>query len=186
MSEPIAGRQIGRRTIAKGAAWAVPTVAVVAAAPSASASPYIPVYPEFTGNWCKHPGNPKYYHNMMSWTNTDPYCDVTVTLGMMDINGVQRQAYASVDGQQVTSFTLAPDEEICFHVDAGLYDNSANGTAMLYFSWVLSCEGQPDQTGSSSISGGTLDDGSLPPCGTGSDPGNNPDLPLPHPDVTCA
>lgn len=58
-------QRVPRRTVATGAAWAVPVIAVGAAAPIATASP--PPPPQYTGTNCKEPGasndkdNPKGY-----------------------------------------------------------------------------------------------------------------------------
>lgn len=185
MSEASAPKRVTRRTVAKGAAWTVPVVAMATAAPIATASPRVPVDPEFTGNWCKHPGNPKYYHNTMSWTNLDSECSVTVTLGMMDINGVERPASASIGGSLVTQFTLEPSEELCFSVDAGLYGNSANGSGILYFTWTINCPNEPPVGGSDQVETTVGSDNNLPPCGTGADPGGNPSDNPPHADVSC-
>ncbi|MGO0576374.1 hypothetical protein [Ornithinimicrobium panacihumi] len=179
-----------RRTLVKGAAWSVPVVAManpvlaqdVVCSPNSVHPDCNPVDPEFIGNWCKHSGNPKYYHNTMSWTNTNQNCQVTVTLGQMNINGVKRQAYASIGGQSKTTFTLAPNQEVIFPVDAGLYGNSANGAATLSYSWTITCPTGDPVTGSATIEGGTLNDSSLPPCGTGADPGGNPGDEPPHDD----
>jgi hypothetical protein len=122
----------------------------------------------------------------MSFTNNSPVCTAVVTLGNMDINGIVRPSFASIGGASVTQFDLAAGEELCFSIDAGLYPNSANGAAILYYSYTLTCPGEDPVVVNDSISGGTLDDGSLPPCGTGADPGGNPSDDPPHPlDVVC-
>jgi len=73
MTEQTAG--ISRRTIAKGAAWAVPVVAVAAAAPAMAASGGPPTFTP--GTACKNPGNscavhPKGYTLPFTVTNSSP------------------------------------------------------------------------------------------------------------------
>ena len=173
-----------RRTLVKGAAWSVPVAAVAGTAPAFAASP--PVVPEFTGNFCKHSGNPKYYHNTMRWTNTNSSCTVTISLGQMTIDGDSRQAYASIGGQLVTSFQLAPNAVQCFYIDAGEFGNSQNGSASLAWTYSIDCPGQPPVTGTGGPATTPIgSDNDLPPCGTGSDPGNNPKSDPAHGAAPC-
>jgi hypothetical protein len=176
-----------RRTVVKGAAWAVPVITVASAAPAAAASP--PVDPEFIGTFCKHPGNPKWYHVNMKWTNLDPNYSVTVTLNTLTVGAETRQAYFEGDtlpppNQDQTTgvkdLTIPVGEARCVYVDAGLFPNSANGGAVLTFSVRINSDPPVDIPGS--VPGGTLVDSSLLPCGTGADtsPSPNPDTDPPH------
>lgn len=149
------GLRPARRTIVKGAAWAVPAVTIASAAPVMASSPQPCVgiaCVDLTGQACKHPGEPKWYHFEVCITNSSLTEDVTVTFDYMIVNGVT--------GTQTspTGITVAPDTTVCTSVDSGLYDDSANGLATLYFS-VDGVQG--------SASTGVND---LPPCGTGNDP----------------
>lgn len=72
---------LSRRTLATGAAWALPVIATAAAAPSVSASPLVDIV---TQSACKYPGNSdanckKYYHfNVLVWNYTSVPLTVTV------------------------------------------------------------------------------------------------------------
>ncbi|WP_461050971.1 hypothetical protein [Terrabacter koreensis] len=151
---------VRRRAVVKGAAWATPAVMVAAAAPTAAAS--APIIPSFTpGTFCKHPGEPKYYHAVFCFQNTT-LSPIVVTLGTLSVGSTSKPAFVSVNGAQTNSFTVGAKTNICMYVDAGLFDNSANGGAILTFSYPF---GGTTQTGS--ISGGTIADTNLNPCGTG-------------------
>lgn len=158
----ITNKKVSRRTVAAGVAWAVPAVAVASAVPASAAgtSPG-PVDPEFTGTFCKHPGEPKYYHSDMTWENLTN-CHVEVTIGNMDVNGVSRPGFVSIDGKKVTQFTLDPKTTKCYYFDAGTYGDSANGSATLYYTYKVKCDGTVWSTGSGSVS--TTIPNNLPPC----------------------
>ncbi|QMU97407.1 hypothetical protein FVO59_09400 [Microbacterium esteraromaticum] len=113
---------ISRRTVTKAMAWAVPAVAVASTVPFAAAS-YVPV--ELTGIACKEPGNPKYYRFQVVITNDNPY-PVTVEFDQLDIEGVKRDV-------DPTSTTVPPNTKRTITIRAGLYGDSANGTATLYY-----------------------------------------------------
>lgn len=119
---------INRRTVTKGIAWSVPAVAVAGAAPAFAASPSNCVGAAcvtLSGNVCKHPGEPKYYHFEVCFTNAGPA--VTITFTEMIINGISRPTIP-------TSYNIPANAvNVCIIVDAGLYDNSANGASELKF-----------------------------------------------------
>lgn len=149
--------RVRRRAVVKGAAWATPAVMVAAAAPTAAAS--APIIPSFTpGTFCKHPGNPKYYHAVFCFKNTT-LAPITVTLGQMVINTESLQGRVSISNAFATSFVVNASSTRCMYVDAGEFSNSANGSAVLNFSYPF---GGSTLTGS--IAGGTIADSSLPPC----------------------
>lgn len=159
----MAGNNITRRTVAKGMAWSVPAVAVAAAAPAFAASKIITV--EAVGSACKHPGNPKWYHFTFAFTNGSGV-DVTVTLTSMVVNGVSRPTSPS-------TITANANSTTCYYIDGGLFDDSANGTATLNFEY--------QDTNGETVSGSiTTSFNDLPPCGTGADPGGNPQSNPPH------
>ena len=155
--------RIRRRTIAKGAAWAVPAV-VIAAAPAAHAAtsgdvvciPSEEICGEALGSACKHPGNPTWYHFTFCFTNTGD-ADATVSFTEMVIN--------SITAPQILPASVvvpADGAKHCFYVDGGLFGDSAQGTGTLTF----------EVNGLSADIPIFVDD--LPPCGTGADPGDNP------------
>lgn len=158
----------------KGAAWSVPVIMVASAAPALAASP--PIEPRFSpGTFCKHPGNPKYYHAVFCFENTTN-STITVTLDDLDVNGVVEDAKVSIANAFADDFDVAALSERCVYVDAGDYGNSANGSAILSFHYTFNAQVIND-----TVSGGTIVDENLPPCGTGSDPSNQPSDDPPHP-----
>lgn len=143
---------ISRRTVAKGIAWTAPAVAVAGAAPAFATSSSNCVGAAcvtLSGNVCKHPGEPKYYHFEVCFTNTGPAVKVTFT--EMIINGISRSTIPT------TYMIPANVTNSCIVIDAGLYDNSANGASELKFTI-------GDTPGSAT---GTFND--INPCGTGRD-----------------
>ena len=164
---------VRRRAIVKGAAWATPAVMVAAAAPTAAASPVI--VPTFSpGTFCKHPGNPKFYHLVICFENNSASI-VPVTLDTLAIGATVKPAFVSIGGAQTQSFTVAAGQSRCLYVDAGTYDNSANGAAVLEFSYIFGGATVQDQ-----LVGGTITDSALNPCGTGAASAQPTDNP-PHP-----
>src|SRR5690606_7264472 len=112
---------ISRRTVARAMAWPVPVIAVARKAPAVAASPP-PVVPEFNaGTFCKHPGNPKYYHVLIDFTNNTG-APIEITLGDFTVGATARQAYFSMGGAFSTTATI-PVGTSCLYVDAGLFDN---------------------------------------------------------------
>lgn len=142
--------KVSRRTLAVGAAWSVPVIAAASAAPAMAASG--PIRINFTGVACKHPGEPKWYHFKVTITNSSA-SSITVTFIKLNVN--------SVDGPQVlpTSVPVPGPGSVTTTVDGGLFGDSANGTAVLYFSYVVGV-----QTINDSVSTSFND---LNPCGTG-------------------
>ena len=150
---------ISRRTLAKGAAWAVPAVAVAAATPAMAASPKPcvgAVCVTLTGDACKHPGNPKWYHFGVTIKNSSTTDTFTVQFASMNVNGEIKTPTSSPGGLSPSSTTIGPNTTLSVIIDAGLYSNSANGVATLTFS-VGGVQGSA-----------TTNVNDLPPCGTGS------------------
>lgn len=172
------GLRPARRTIVKGAAWAVPAIAVAAPALAAGASQ--PISTIGCGNVCKHPGEPKYYHFIFCFSNTadEP---ITVYIDSMNINGVVRNANVNCPAAEAgctgEEFVIPANSTVCKHVDAGTYDNSANGSAMLTWRFKdpftdMIVDGTP-------VSGGTIDGKNILPC---KDPvKDNPPHPIANP-----
>lgn len=78
---------VSRRTVAKGAAWAVPAIAVAGAAPAMAASPGLI---ELSGAGCKLPGNSnstfKGYAFALTASNTTT-SSVTIQINSVTLNG---------------------------------------------------------------------------------------------------
>ncbi|KJL23952.1 hypothetical protein [Microbacterium azadirachtae] len=164
-------RGLSRRTVVRGAAWSLPVIAMAVAAPLASASttgvpgggastpgtggrtPLVPSYQ--AGSFCKHPGNPKYYHGTFSFENTTA-APLTIVLGSFLVNGQAREAKFSAGGRLTSSYTVPPKKKVALYVDAGLFTDSANGTATLSFAY---SDAGVARTGSV-----TAPLGKLPPC----------------------
>ena len=140
---------VTRRTVLRGAAWSLPVIAVAVATPFASASttggpggtpgtggtaPIVPSYQ--TGSFCKHPGNPKYYHGTFTFENTTS-APIVLALTSMLVNGQSRAAKFSVNKNLVSAYTVPAKTKISLYVDAGLFDDSANGTATLSFTYAV-------------------------------------------------
>lgn len=96
MTDSIA-RGVTRRTLAKGAAWTVPAVATVAAAPAMAAS----VGPlTFTGNACKLPGNSSstfkgYVFELVANNVLGPNpLDTVTVITAVSVDGVNEPTYA--------------------------------------------------------------------------------------------
>lgn len=154
---------VSRRTVTKAMAWTVPVIAVAATVPHAAASP--PIVPTVVGGtFCKHPGNPKYYHALLTFKNTTNAA-ITVTLGTLTVGAVSKSASFSAGGSLTSTFVIPALTTRCLYVDSGLFDDSANGSATFTISY-------PGSGGFIPVSAGTVDDKDLPPCGTGADPSN--------------
>lgn len=167
-----AAPRVRRRAVVKGAAWATPAVMVAAAAPTAAAS--APIIPSFTtGTFCKHPGNPKYYHGVFCFRNTT-LSAITVTLGNMTVGATVKPAFVSLSTGISSSFSVPANSTRCMYVDGGKFGTSENGTAIVDFSYPSGTT-----TISDTIQGGTVAGDNLNPCGTGNgavadQPGQNP------------
>lgn len=154
---------VSRRTVAKAMAWSVPVIAVAATVPQAAASE--PIVPSVVaGTFCKHPGNPKYYHALLTFRNTTGAA-ITVTLGTLSVGNTSNPAYFSAGGALTSTFVIPAMSTSCLYVDSGLFTNSANGTATFTISY-------PGSGGFIPVGAGAFDDKDLPPCGTGADPSN--------------
>jgi hypothetical protein len=167
------GTKISRRTVARGVAWSAPIAAVAYAAPAFAASPP-PVIVTPCGSACKHPGigqNKKTYHFTFCFQTNQVLVGATVTLDSMTIEGGGASENKPVTP---TSVTLAPGGATCIYVDAVEFNDSQNGQATLFFHYALASAPGTQVNGQVSTS-----INSLPPCGTGADPGNNPKL-WPH------
>lgn len=142
-SQGIEARRLSRRTIATGAAWAVPVIAVGAAAPLSSASPPPIIITPLPGSSCKFPGQStgyKWGYKMLFNIKTSvatTFCVVGVT-----VPGSSDAAVYKVNNDSTAPFCtpLVPgDNTVTIIVGSS---NSANGTGT--FTYTL--DAQPGGT----------------------------------------
>lgn len=148
-----------RRTIAKGAAWTVPAIAVATPAQAQAVSGVIIVQPQ-GGQACKFPGNScspyfQAYRFVFCFTNLSAQ---TITVSFPTIVLPQ--------GENTTPIPASIDvpggaNNLCFYIIADEQGNSANGEGTLFFEYTFN--GQLIQ---GSVGTGAND---LPPCGDCSD-----------------
>jgi hypothetical protein len=164
------GTRISRRTVTRGVAWSAPIAAVAYAAPAFAASQPVTVTP--CGSACKHPGNAdaKTYHFTFCFQTNTALVDNSVTLVSMRIQG--NGGHDTTKAVIPTSVTVTTAGATCIYVDAPDFPDSKNGMATLNFSYRTVDD--PATLIEDSVSTPIND---LPPCGTGADPGNNPQLP---------
>lgn len=115
---------ISRRTIVAGTAWAVPAIVVASAAPAFALSGPV----TFTGRACKSPGGNSRYLFEISITNSNNFPIILHPVSLV-VNGV-------------TSSTLCPGDQTVpanstrtFTFIAGVFGNSANGTALFNYTY---------------------------------------------------
>lgn len=137
-SEGIEMRRPSRRTIASGAAWAVPVIAVGAAASAMAASPGL-IFEQNPGESCKFPGQsvPNFPFAY------DVAFDVTSSLpGTLCIDSVT--APGSIDVTVIDVLPSPPGPSTCTSISAGAPNlihiiigsqNSANGTATFTYTF---------------------------------------------------
>ncbi len=105
---------VSRRTVARGAAWAVPVVAVGAAAPAMAASKE---FLTFTGNACKLPGNSDsvYKGYVFELVANNPYPDnVALVVTSVKIGGVVESVYGvKTLGGCTDCGCSTPEHEVC-------------------------------------------------------------------------
>ena len=119
-----AKKGVSRRTVVVGTAWAVPAIVVASAAPAMALSGPV----TFTGRACKSPGNPKRYLFEITVTNSN---NVPLQLNAISlvINGVTSANVCPTTG------TIAANSSQNVTIAAGTYPDSANGTAILNYSF---------------------------------------------------
>ena len=110
-----------RRTVVKGAAWAVPAVAVAAAAPAMAASPTC-LTAQFLGDSCKQPGtgNNFGYRLEICFTNN---CATSITLTVTQVAAnVGNPVIQNVNQGPIT---IAPGATVCLPNDVLYCSNSS-------------------------------------------------------------
>lgn len=129
---------ISRRTLTKGAAWAVPAVLVAQATPAFAASPG---KLQVTGNACKLPGNsnPTYKGNVFGLTATNSFnSPISITITSIVLAGSNLGAVGVLGANCVNlgnPFTVPANSSIqiaAVTADAG---NSQNGTIQVSYTF---------------------------------------------------
>ena len=137
LSQGIGVRRPSRRTIATGAAWAVPVIAVGAAAPSMAASPNEPPIFELDEDAsCKFPGRSEsefeYGYNLIfnvTAPTTGVLCITDVTVPNLGAGETAEILFVGpVDGDGDSECTTVPEGTSQLRVVVGS-TNSAEGTA---------------------------------------------------------
>ena len=155
-SQGIEARRLSRRTIATGAAWAVPVIAVGAAAPLSSASPPPVIITPLPGNSCKYPGQSTGFswgYKMFFNINTSVATNFCVTGATVPGNTADQVQIFQVNGDTSSPFCipLVPGDNSMFIIIGST--NSANGTGT--FTYTL--DGAAGGTFTASF-------GNFPPC----------------------
>jgi hypothetical protein len=166
MEESSTSRRLSRRTVAKGAAWTVPAVAVAATAPSAAASPFVPPPPVFNfAAGCATVGNgaggcngvrftPQIPFFIRNTTNETLQFQITGTKfwisGQEPANFSQNQQIWTNNGSQtgcgpriqtigcdgLVSVTLTPGQCANLWVVSPELDNASSFNTVIQYRWV--------------------------------------------------
>lgn len=134
---------ISRRTLAKGAAWAVPAVALASTVPAYAASGEDCVTVGYAGGACKRPGNsekdaPKAYELGFVFTNTCAAgCVDLVVTDVYKPRGSDRNLYTSIDLTAVyqppgTAQQVCAGAPITFTMPTTYSADSAQGIAITF------------------------------------------------------
>ena len=133
---------ISRRTLAAGAAWSIPVIAVASAAPAYAVSGGVVT---FKGDGCKHPGNsqPPFfqdYHFVLNVKNTTG-SDVTLCITKMELNGAAKDFSMGAGVVPVNSNTkcvTVPSSAGSAGIDYIVHsdgDNSANANMEVFYTY---------------------------------------------------
>lgn len=137
---------ISRRTIVKGAAWAVPAIAIAAPVPAFAGASQGTI--ELTGGACKLPGNSSFPYNtngavyLMRVTNTtNSSSTITITeverSGSINTNVVFSVVRLTGAGTCCTqlgnTFTVNANSSDLFALVTGGWDNSSNGMLTVHY-----------------------------------------------------
>lgn len=162
------GSRPSRRTVVKGAAWAVPAVVVASATPAFAASPG---ELQVTGNACKLPGNSNdtYKGNVFGLTATNTFnAPITITILSITLAGTDLGAIGVLQegcGSIGNPFTVAPNTTINIAAVTANAGNSQNGTIVVSYSFTGG--GGPGGSGTT-----TATASSVPPVNGGCRPFN--------------
>ncbi len=160
MTEDTTKLGLSRRTLAKGAAWSVPAVAVAAAAPAMAASALVTVSEagdacKLPGNSCSNAGYNKGYLQPLTICNNST---VSVTVTITEPATLTFNGNSTVFTPVPASFTVAPGGCQNVTLNLNLQDNSQNSSITGTLNWTAI-------GGSLSVSGSTaINTASTPPC----------------------
>lgn len=121
---------ISRRTLAKGAAWAAPAVAVAAAAPNVAASPVTPppcITAAFTGNPCRI-SNEKIYR--FGFCITNACTDASLTFTVTKLINRSGKLLSTTNNPFPTTVTLAPGQQFCVSERDWSAESQGNGVGI--------------------------------------------------------
>lgn len=123
---------LSRRTVVAGTAWAVPAIVVAGPAPHAAATPIPPV--TIGGTACKIPGNSGNVKNGVAFqlTITNPYNTPLV----VNITSVTKAGDVAPAQIIPSSFTIPANSTRTVVLEAGPYNNSANASVSVGYSYV--------------------------------------------------
>lgn len=160
-TSPAQPRTIRRRTVALGAAWAVPAISVATAVPAhAAASPIVTV--SSGGNACKLPGNScddwskGYLQPLVICNKSQESVIVTIVQpATLTFNGTQK-TFEPIPA----SYTIAPGSCKDFILNINLQDNSQQSTITGTLSWTWEST-VSHQTGTTTT---TINSATTPPC----------------------
>ena len=117
-----------------------------------------------------HRGNDKAYHYTFCFKTNQALVGDTVFIDDMTVNGVTRDAKPDSVDRRWPGPTAT-----CYYVDAVGFPDSANGTGVLEVHYFAADD--PTTRIDAEVPMTLLEDKDLPPCGTGADDGNNPQIP---------
>ncbi|WP_150132607.1 hypothetical protein [Intrasporangium calvum] len=134
MTEEGQRKGVSRRTLVKGAAWAVPAVPIIVAAPAHAASPEC-IQITLGNNACKWPGATNYYsYNLeLCFKNT---CGGTYQVWIQRIENNANKPFAKcgASGFEDEAITLGPGFNDCIGPYA--YSSCSSASTIRIYGWV--------------------------------------------------
>lgn len=127
--------EFSRRTLAKGAAWAVPAVTIAAAAPAMASSKPCLDYTFNTDGSCKFPGanNAFSYHLVLKICNS---CDTQQTVNLV-IAKMTNNAEKLLTACRGTSYPITVsatiDAKACYTVPFGNFNSSSSASTIVAY-----------------------------------------------------
>ena len=133
MSEERQTKGISRRTLVKGAAWAVPAVPIIVAAPAHAASPEC-IQITLGAGACKWPGATNYYSYKLElcFENT---CGGTYTVWISHLENNAGKPFAKCGevGFETEPYVLGPHSKKC---DTFVYSSCSSASTIRVYGWV--------------------------------------------------
>lgn len=124
----MAGRDASRRSVVRGAAWAVPVIAATAAAPVFAASGQ--TVTTAVTSACKSSGGTKIYTFTIDFCTTVANA-VTITVTSINVNGVVL-TNLNITESGTTSYTIPPNTCVTLHVTGQSTNASSNNATVNY------------------------------------------------------